>query len=104
MGLRFHSYIFVSIILIFDLSFLTYDLECSENNYKHFSKSPYEAMPKNLLKINHTHNNFHINVILHKNIFAWKVIIDFLNCINSFDLKYIKDMIYVHFHNNMLQW
>ena len=41
-------------VLIFYLSFLTNGLECSENNYKHFSKFLYEAMPKVLMKINHT--------------------------------------------------
>jgi len=30
------------------------NLECSENNYEDFSKSPYEAMLKALMKINHT--------------------------------------------------
>ena len=37
----------------------------------------------------HTHNDFHLNLILHKNIFAWKVIIYFTNCIIIFDIKNI---------------
>ena len=37
----------------------------------------------------HTHNDFSYKVILHENIFAWKVIIYFWNCIIDFDIKNI---------------
>jgi len=56
MGLRLHSYIFVSMIHIFDLSLLSYGTTYNSQKIitNIFSKSSHETMPKALMKINQT--------------------------------------------------